>query len=125
MSTDTRVAVFSLVQGCLVATPLGDLDREGMRCFQSQLTAWLQQERVLGVVLDLCALEVMDAQDFAGFSDAVKLAELMGRRSMLAALSPEVVAHLVQQQLPLCGIQAALTVDQAVQALLSPAGASA
>jgi rsbT antagonist protein RsbS len=121
MNTDAPVAVFSLVQGCLVATPLGDLDREGVRRFQSQLTLRLQSERVRGAVLDVSALEVMDAQDYAWVSDTLKLADLMGTRAVLAALSPEVVANLVQLQVPLCGIKAALTVDQAVQMLLGAA----
>jgi rsbT antagonist protein RsbS len=121
MSEGTAVAVFSLVQGCLVATPLGDLDREGVRRFQAELSTRLQHERVRGVVLDVSALEVMDECDFAWVSDTLKLADLMGPRAILASLSPEVVATLVQLRVPMRGIQAALTVDQAVQMLLQSA----
>jgi rsbT co-antagonist protein RsbR len=110
-------AVFSRVRGCLVATPLGDFDAAGAERFRADLSARLQHERFAGVVLDVSALEVMDAHDFAWVRGALQVAALMGASAMLAGLSPEVVAALVRLDVDLSGVAAELTVDRAVEAL--------
>ena len=115
------VAVFSLVRGCLVATPLHHLDAEGVRIFHADLSIRLQRERVRGVVLDVSALDIMDAQDFAWVRNALRLTALMGCASVLVAVSPEVAATLVRLGVDLSGVQAARTVDGALDLLLGVA----
>ena len=121
MDSVASVAVFSLVRGCLVATPLRDLDAEGVRSLHAELSARLQRERVLGVVLDVSALDLMDAQDFAWVRNTLQLAALMGRRAVLAAVSPEVAATLVRLGVDVEGVQAARSVDQGIDGLLEAA----
>jgi rsbT antagonist protein RsbS len=118
MGAASGVAVFSLVRGCLVATPLRELDPAGVRAFHAELSARLQRERGLhGVVLDVSAVEVMDADDFAWVRATLQLAALMGSRAVLAGLSPEVAATLVRLDVDVHRVEAAHTVDRAVDAL--------
>lgn len=118
MSAVAGVAVLSLVRGCLVATPLHDLDGENVKRFHAELSNRLQREPVKGVVLDVSALDLMDAQDFLWVRDTLRLAELMGRNAVLAALSPQVAATLVRLGVDVNGVQAARSVDRAVEALI-------
>lgn len=117
MAAGASAAVFALVRGCLVVTPLGDLDAGGIRTLQSDLAGWLQRERVRGIVLDLSALEVLDEGDFSWVRQTLQVADLMGREAVLAALRPEAAATLVRLDVDVEGVRAALSVEDAIELL--------
>jgi rsbT antagonist protein RsbS len=114
-----RVTI-NLLRGCLVATIQLDLDRVVLGQFRKDLLARLASAGVKQVILDCSGIEVLDAEDFDALRRTVAMASLMGARSVLAGLQPGVVSALIDLDVDLDGLHAALSVDDAFRQLEAP-----
>ena len=106
-----RAALVSHFGDCVVATLRDDLDRAQFAGFRSELLEAVRSQRARGVVLDASALEVVDTADFARLRQTLEMVELMGARTVLVGLWPDVVAALVELGAAIDGIAGELTLE--------------
>jgi rsbT antagonist protein RsbS len=106
-----RAALVSHFGDCVVATLRDDLDRAQFATFRGELLEAVRSQRARGVVLDASALEVVDTADFARLRQTLEMVELMGARTVLVGLRPDVVAALVELGADIDGIAGELTLE--------------
>ena len=105
----------NLFRGCLVATLPADLSGDSLPNLRSSLLDRLVQTRVRQVVLDCAGLEILDPEEFAGLSQVVAMARLLGAECVLAGLRPGIVAALITMDVETGSLRAALDLDEALQ----------
>ena len=100
-------------RNCLVASIQVDLSEDVLRQFQVDLLSLLGSSGVTAVILDVSGVEIMDGEDFDSLVHAMKMAALMGARPVIAGLRPGVVAALIELDVDVGQIEAALNLDHA------------
>jgi rsbT antagonist protein RsbS len=100
-------------RNCLVASIQVDLTEEVLKQFQDDLLSLLWSSGVSTVILDVSGVEIMDPEDFNSLVHAMNMADLMGARPVLAGLRPGVVASLIDLDVEVGRIEAALNLDHA------------
>lgn len=123
-STHLTAVPMQVIQGCLVASIQVELSEDLLRQFQEQLLERIGSTRVQGVVLDVSGVEVMDAMDFEMLRSTMAMAEIMGAKPMLVGLKPGIVSALVDMDVEISRVRAALNVDDALRMLSAPSHAS-
>ncbi len=105
-----RVAGHILVS---VQTELGD---DVVAQFQDAVLMAIHEDRgrTDGVVIDITALEIVDTYVARVLADTAAMAKLMGRRTVVVGMRPEVAATLVQMGFTLPGVQTALNIDDGI-----------
>ena len=106
-----RAALVSHFGDCVVATLRDDLDQAQFTSFRGELLEAVRSQRARGVVLDASALEVVDTADFARLRQTLEMVELMGARTVLVGLKPDVVAALVELGADIDGLAGELTLE--------------
>ncbi len=102
-----------LSRGTLVASIQVDLAQEVLDRFRSDLLDRVRDSGARGVILDVSGLETLDAEEFTALQRIVRMASLMGARSVIAGLRPGVVSALLDSDVDVEGIETALDLDQA------------
>lgn len=115
-----RTALVSHFGDCVVATLRDDLDRGQFASFRSELLEAVRSQRAHGVVLDASALEIVDTADFARLRQTLEMVELMGARTVLVGLKPDVVAALVELGADIDGISGELTLEAGLARVRNP-----
>lgn len=110
-------AAFSQVRQCLVVTLLGEVDAGGWQSLQRDLLERVARQRCRSVVLDASAVRVMDADDATGMVRTLEMCQLLGARGVVVGLSVPLVASLMALDLLLDGVEAASTVEAALELL--------
>ncbi len=100
-------------RNCVVASIQIDLSDEVLRQFQSDLLSLIWSSGVSTVILDASGIEIMDGEDFDSLVHAMKMAALMGARPIIAGLRPGVVASLIELDVDVGKVEAALNLDHA------------
>jgi rsbT antagonist protein RsbS len=100
-------------RNCVVASIQVDLSDEVLQQFQSDLLSLIWSSGVSTVILDASGIEIMDGEDFNSLVHAMKMTSLMGARPIIAGLRPGVVASLIELDLDVGQIEAALNLDHA------------
>lgn len=113
-TTHLTTVPMQVIQGCLVASIQVELSEDLLRQFQEQLLERIRTTRVRGVVLDVSGVEVMDAFDFEMLRSTMAMATMMGAKPMLVGLKPGIVSALVDMDVDVSRIRAALNVDDAL-----------
>jgi rsbT antagonist protein RsbS len=106
-----RHAIISLFGDCLVASVQSDLDAAGMGALRTALLDSVRQAQPRGVVIDVSALDLLDAYDFDALRRTMAMVELLGVRAVLVGLSPIIVAALVDQDAATDGVIAEPTLE--------------
>lgn len=104
-----------LSQNCIVASIQVDLSEELLRLFREDLLKLLQSSEADGIILDLSGVEIIDAEDWEAIRGTMTMANLMGARSIVAGLRPGVVSALVELEVDVEDIDAALNLDEALK----------
>jgi rsbT antagonist protein RsbS len=102
-----------LAQGCVVASIQVDLDEGILAAFRDELLDFLQASGARGVILDLSGVDVMDGEDYRAIRDTMRMALLMGARTVLSGLNAGVVAALIDLGVDTRGVEATATLDDA------------
>jgi rsbT antagonist protein RsbS len=100
-------------RGCVVASIQVDLTDDVLQQFQGDLLSLLSSSGVSHVILDASGIEVMDGEDFDSLAHVMKMAALMGARPIMAGLRPGVVASLIDLDVDVGNVEAALNLDHA------------
>ncbi len=104
-----------LSQNSIVASIQVDLSDELLRLFREDLLNLLQASEAEGIILDFSGVEIIDAEDWAAIRGTMTMANLMGTRSIVAGLRPGVVSALVELEVDVEDIDAALNLDEALK----------
>jgi len=104
---------------------LGTLPRElvpgTLEQFELDLLAKVRQSELVGVVIDLSALELMDLTEFRKLRRVLSMTQMLGPTTIVVGLRPGVVAGLVALGADATGMRTALNVELGLEALLSQA----
>jgi rsbT antagonist protein RsbS len=93
-----------------------------LRQLQSELLKRVSQGRILGVVLDVSAVEIMDSFSARTLRTVAAAVRLCGSRAVVSGIQPEVAFAMTQLGVDLAGIATALDLDDAVAELEASAG---
>jgi len=111
-----------LIQGCLVASIQVDLTETVLGAFREELLERIGRTHVRGVVLDVSGVPVMDRSDFEMLKTTMTMAAVMGATPVIVGLRPGIVSALVDLDVDIRNVRAALNLDDALS-LLRPADA--
>ena len=109
-----------LIQGCLVASIQVDLTDDVLTRFRRELLDRIDSTHVHGVVLDVSGVEVMDAVDFELLRTTMAMASVMGATPVIVGLKPGIVSALMDLDVDIRDIRAALNLDDALKLLRQP-----
>jgi rsbT antagonist protein RsbS len=104
-----------LSQNCIVASIQVDLNDDLLRLFREDLLSLLQSSEADGIILDFSGVEIIDGEDWDAIRGTMTMANLMGARSIVAGLRPGVVSSLVELEVDVEDIDAALNLDEALK----------
>ncbi|PQO32985.1 STAS domain-containing protein [Blastopirellula marina] len=108
-----------LTNHCLVASIQVDLNDSVLFRFKRDLLEKIRQTQTRAVLLDVSGVDIMDRDEFESIREIMHMARLMGARSMLVGIKPEIACSLMDFDLDLREMETALTLDQAFE-LLQP-----
>jgi anti-anti-sigma regulatory factor len=104
-----------VLDGVLVLPLVGSFDAERQADFMPVLLANIQREHTRHVLIDLTGLPVIDADGAAELLRSVDAAALLGAQCTLVGVRPQIAQALVELGMPLDGLEASATLQQAVQ----------
>ena len=104
----------------LLATVHIELRDKVAEAFQEDVLDAIEKSGAAGLVVDISGLEVVDTYVARVLADTTRMAALMGTRSVLVGMRPEVAATLVRMGYAMDGVETALNVDVAIVALNAP-----
>lgn len=99
------------VHGALLCVFLSEMTDVIAEAYQSQLLARIESTGVRGVLLDISAVDVVDTYVARVLLETANMAQLMGARSVLVGMRPDVAATLAHMGQVLSGMETALNVD--------------
>ncbi len=104
--------------GCLIVPVQAELYDEALRELRADLLAKVAETRVIGVVLELSAAEIIDR--FAGetFCEMARMTRLLGAEMVVSGIRPAVAAALVECDVAM-DIRSAVTLEHALKMLRS------
>jgi rsbT antagonist protein RsbS len=104
-------------RGCLIVSLQVDLDEPMLRQLRTDLLERLRATRVEHVILDVGGLEILDAREFEEVRRTLRMAEIMGARTVLVGLRAGIVSSLVDLQVDVGGLTATIDMDEAFRIL--------
>lgn len=107
-------AAFATLRHSLVVTLLGEVESKGWGTLQRDLLERVAHSRAHGVILDVSAVRVLDAQDAEALRRTVMMCGLLGARCIVAGLSMSLVASLTELDLTLTEVETASSVETAL-----------
>lgn len=113
---DGRLVITRLNQS-MVATLEGTIDADELGDLVNSLSKAQARQNVDSVVFEVSACEVMDLDEFAELQKAVRTAEWLGLRCVVAGLRPGIVAYIVSSGLELGTLRTALDLELALEEL--------
>jgi len=107
---DSETAM-SMVRGCLVITLQGELYDGALVRIRRDIMEKIQATKVRAMILDLSTVRVLDSLAFSFLADTARMTSLMGVANVFVGLQPGVVSSLVDLEVDINGIRAALTME--------------
>ncbi|PQO32303.1 STAS domain-containing protein [Bremerella cremea] len=120
MNHDTTLAPripMQLTNHCLVASIQIDLNDNVLFRFKRDLLEKIRQTQTRAVLLDVSGVDIMDLVEFESIREIMHMSRLMGARSMLVGIKPEIVCSLMDFDIDFKEMETALTLDQAFEVL--------
>lgn len=105
------------IRDTLLAAVQGEMSDQVADRFQQDVLERIERSGCSGLVLDISALEVVDSYVARLLADTGRMARLMGTRTVLVGMRPEVAATLVEMGHPMDGVEAALDLDDGLERL--------
>lgn len=101
----------------LLATVQGELSDTVADAFQEDVLAAIARTDARGLLIDITALDVVDSHVARILADTGRMAQLMGTRTVVVGMRPEVAATLVRMGFRMQGVRTALDVEQGLALL--------
>lgn len=105
------------VGGILLTTIHVDLHDSVAEAFQEDLLVAIERTGAQGLVVDISGLEEVDTYVARVLAETALMAKLMGTRSVLVGMRPEVAATLICMGYDMGGLETALDVDEGLALL--------
>lgn len=107
-----------LKQGhCLVASIQGELSDAELLQLRDQLITQVKQFRSRGVIIDVTVLDIMDSFAARTLRSIAQMAKLLGAKTVIAGIQPEVAMSMVQLGLTLDHAIIALDLEDGIASL--------
>jgi rsbT antagonist protein RsbS len=103
--------------GRLVVCLQGDVTDSQMERLGSTVLERIREVGARGVVVDVSGMWMVDSHLCAVLGRLVASAQLMGARTMLSGLNPQVVITLEEMGIALHGVETAINLEAALEAL--------
>jgi rsbT antagonist protein RsbS len=101
----------------LIASIQSDLSDTQVLALRDDLIARIGRFRVLGIVVDVAALDVIDSFGARALRSIALAAKLRGADTVIVGIRPDVAVAMVQFRLNLEPLRAALDLDEALALL--------
>jgi rsbT antagonist protein RsbS len=112
------VSVAILRQGdYLIASVQSDLSDSEVLAFRDELAERVGAHRASGVIVDVTALDVIDSFVARSLRSIAEAARLRGAETVIVGIRPDVAIAMVQFNLNLDSLRAALDLDEAIEIL--------
>lgn len=108
---DTSV---TLVKGCLILTVPNDISDDDMEVSSKRILIKANKSSIKGVILDFSMMSVIDSYTFNNFEKVSKSLLLMGVIVIWIGLRPGVVSSLIDLNVDISCINAAVNLEQAL-----------
>jgi len=116
MSEHTRIPIIKLWH--LLLVPLqGQIDDELAEHLRHDVLDRIQKTEVTGLIMDVTGLWLMDSHLCAVLSQIASAARLMGTRSVICGMAPEIALTLQTMGLELNNVSSDLSLEQALSRL--------
>ena len=102
----------------LFASVQVDLHEQAAERFQTDVVSAIEKTRARGLLVDITAIELVDTYVARVLVETGRMAALMGVKTVLVGMQPQVAATLVRMGFPTDGIhRTALDLDDGLRAL--------
>lgn len=101
----------------MIVTILAALTDAELDAVRIDLAQQVGLKRIASLVVDVSALDVMDSFATRTLLGIARVAQLRGARAMIVGIQPDVAFAMVQLGLTLEGVETALDLDEAMQAI--------
>jgi rsbT antagonist protein RsbS len=91
-----------------------DVNDDGVLEFQGQLTQRVAEQQVLGVVIDVSALDVVDSYMARVLNDTARMLRLLGASVVVCGIQPAVALTLVEMGRNLVDVATAFNLERAL-----------
>jgi len=105
------------IDGVLVAPAPAVCDDRALQIFKTDVLAAVHAASARGVVIDVSRLDFLDTVMFASLADTARTLELLGARTVFVGFQPGVVSALVDMDVACDALQAAATLEDALDEL--------
>lgn len=116
-SLDTSVTV---VDGCLIVTLPNDITDSDMEIGGKMILMRADRSSIKGVILDFSMISVIDSYTFSTFEKVSKSLLFMGVTVIWIGLKPGVVSALVDLNVDVSRIAAAVNLEEALNTISNP-----
>jgi rsbT antagonist protein RsbS len=116
LQIDSETAM-SVVRNCLVVTIQSELHDDILMRIRTDILEKIQATMIRGLILDFCAVHALDTFAFKSLTDTAKMASLLGVSAVFVGLQPGVVSALVDLEVEIADVRAALTMEDAFEQL--------
>ena len=118
LQIDSETAM-SVVRNCLVVTIQSEIHDDILMRIRTDILEKIQATMIRGLILDFCAVHALDTFAFKSLTDTAKMASLLGVSAVFVGLQPGVVSALVDLEVEIADVRAALTMEDAFEQLQS------
>jgi rsbT antagonist protein RsbS len=108
-----RIAT-QVTRGIVVASVQADLIEAVLARFQNELLSLIHRVGARGVVFDLSGVDLLDSVEYHGLLRILKMAELLGAKTVISGLRPGIVSSLIDANVDTDGVVATLHTDDAI-----------
>lgn len=105
------------IEGCLIASIQVALDDHSVVMFQRDLLQRVADADVVGVVIDISAVDAVDSFMARSLNDMAVAVQLLGARSAVVGIRPDVAITLVQMGLTIPHAITALNLEEGLRVL--------
>jgi rsbT antagonist protein RsbS len=106
----------------LLVTVQTELDDALVTAFQEDVLQAIERTAAVGLIVDITALVFVDSYVARVLAETARMAWLMGSRTVLVGMRPEVAATLVRMGFAMEGVETGLDIDDGLARLAAPRG---
>ena len=113
---DSRLPIIWLWD-CMLVPLQGELSDAQAARLTSDVLEGIRNRGCVGLIIDVSGLWLVDSHLCATLADIARAARLMGTKTLLSGLRPEVALTLLAMDISFSGFETALNLEQALEAL--------
>lgn len=118
MATKMRIPIIKLYDALIVSIQVA-LSDELVVQLKDDVTATIEKTGAAGLIIDLSGIDIMDSYISRAIRDIGLTARLMGAKTVISGMDPMIALALVEMDMDLSGVETALNLETALEALQS------